>query len=108
MYFSVPAAFPPAAVTLLAPGVPGGGTTPINTATPTFSWTAVSDATRYVLWVGDGGTLALIFNGTFFADEVGVRNWRRHLLGNARRAADGGSHLLLAGPGRQQRRQRPL
>jgi hypothetical protein len=69
MYFSVPAAFPPAAATLLAPGVPGGGTTPINTATPTFSWTAVPDATGYVLLVYDSGTL--IFNGTFFAGDVG-------------------------------------
>ena len=69
MYVSVPAAFPPAAVTLLAPGVSGGGATPINTATPTFSWTAVPDATSYVLLVGNGESL--VFNGTFFAGDVG-------------------------------------
>jgi hypothetical protein len=51
--FNLPLA-PPAAATLLAPA----GT--IATATPTFSWDAVSTATEYQLWVNDAASGAKI------------------------------------------------
>ncbi len=55
---------PPAAATLLAP------TGTIATATPSFSWTAVSNATEYQLWVNDASTAAKIFI-TYPAAAVG-------------------------------------
>ncbi len=48
------AAAPPGAATLVAP------TGTISTATPSFSWMAVSGATHYQLWVNDANTGAKI------------------------------------------------
>ena len=45
--FTVPSVFPPAAPKLLGPS----GT--VTSATPTFSWAAVANATSYSLWVDD-------------------------------------------------------
>ena len=55
---------PPGAATLLTP------TGTIATATPSFSWTAVSNATEYQLWVNDANTGARI-NTTYPAAAVG-------------------------------------
>jgi len=48
--FTVPSVFAPAAPTLLAPS----GT--VTSATPTFSWAAVANATSYTVWVDDAST----------------------------------------------------
>jgi hypothetical protein len=55
---------PPGAATLLAP------TGTIATATPSFSWTAVSNATEYLLWVNDASTGAKIVT-TYTAAAAG-------------------------------------
>jgi hypothetical protein len=54
----------PAAATLIAP------TGTIATATPSFSWSAVSNATEYQLWVNDATTGAKI-NTTYSAAAAG-------------------------------------
>src|SRR6185503_5068852 len=55
---------PPGAATLIAP------TGTIATATPGFSWAAVSGATEYQLWVNDAGQQAKI-NVTYSASAAG-------------------------------------
>ena len=55
---------PPGAATLVAP------TGTISIATPSFSWTAVSGATNYQLWVNDASTGGKI-NVTYLAAAVG-------------------------------------
>ena len=54
---------PPAAATLVAP-------TGTSSATPSFSWMAVTGATHYQLWVNDAGTTAKIYV-TYTAAAVG-------------------------------------
>jgi hypothetical protein len=61
--FTIGNGLPPGVVTLVSPA----GT--INTATPTYSWTAVSGATEYWLWVDHTGGLRV--NRIYTASEAG-------------------------------------
>ncbi len=61
MNFTVQLAGPPDATTLTAPI---GGVT-ASSATPTYSWDAVSDATYYALWVSD--TTGVVINAVWYS-----------------------------------------